>query len=294
MQASAYASLLTLPKTGVNFGYKWQDMEFYGASTVSLDSFVSIDPHQFFYDFEYIYGREIDDMLSFYAGYGYKEGKHWFGGSIGSAGTSPFSRLNTIDIDVFYAFLFVSRITQYAEGYDGQMYPFYLNLYVGADYSTSRLLLDSYPLPVIRFEYGLPNLNLIIGFPLTYLYARINQQQFFELTYVPVMNINLAYGIMFNKYNTVKLTFDIEHKQYRSYRSSPVDTFLMAQSKYYTEIMSVGVEYNLNVADVMTIAPYFGFIPMGRSYYGKTFDDYSNLRRFGIGYEVGINLNIKI
>ncbi len=287
-------SILTLAKPGVNFGYEWLDTSKVEHSTLNLESFISIDPHQFYYNFDYIYGKGMEDIISFEAAYAYKEGKHWAGAGVGSSGTSPFSSLNAMDFNFFYSHLLISRITQYAEGYDGQMHPFYLNFYLGFEYATDRILLDSYPLPVIRFEYGLPNLDLIIGFPLTHLHARVAKNQYFEFTYVPVLNINLTYGYEFDKTSAVKLIFSVEQNQYRSYPGMRTDTYFREHSKYFTETVMIAVEYNAVLADTLTLAPYVGFIPTARSYYGQTFDDYQNSTEYGTGYMLGLKLSVKI
>lgn len=295
LSSSVFASsLLTRPTSGINFAYDWVDMQNYQANTVSLDSNVSVDPHQFYYDFSYIYGRSMDSLLSFGAGYGYKEGNAWIGGGISSSGIDPFSALNTVDFNVFFAYRLIQRITQYAEGYDGQMHPFYLNLYLGVEYDTSRILLDAYPLPVIRFEYGLPKFNLILGLPLTYFNIRLDNIQFFEITYTPVLNFEMVYGIRIHDDQTLKFSLDIEQKQYRSNVYTSNNAYFMYQTKYYTEFIKIKAHYDIIIADVLTVSPYLGFIPSAKTYYGKTFDSYSNVSYLGIGYTVGINLNIKI
>lgn len=288
-EAVAYASPLYKAEDGIEFDYRWLDTRKYRTNRFALDGMHSVGPHQFKYDFEHSFGT--DTLTKIGASYAYKKGFNWVGFGISSASNAPFTRLNLVDFEVFYAFRVFQNTTQYAEYKDGLRKAYYTRLYIGIDFSTERILLDGYPLPIIRYEYNLPTLRLIVGFPLTYIKIKTLGYQSFELKYIPVMNLLVGYNFGFDKHNTLSLYFEMENKKYRM-SSTRADVYYGSQLKYYTELTMLKLQYSFSFADIATISPYAAFIIDGRRYWGKSIE-VKNKEYMGIGYAAGLHLQIK-
>ena len=150
---------------GLDIKYRWLDTVNYDTHTIEVSGLHTSTPHQFGYEFRQVLGK--DTLSHIGLTYGYKAGSHWAGFGITSASDKPFTSLNLIDFDVFYAFRIFQHVTEY-ENIKGKALPYYSRLYLGVEYSTNRDFLDGYPLPVIRYEYNKPGVNVIFGLPLTY------------------------------------------------------------------------------------------------------------------------------
>lgn len=283
------ASPIYKAEDGIDFDYRWLDTKKYSTNRFALNGLHTVGPHQFEYDFEHSFGT--DTLTSIGASYAYKQGFNWVGVGISSAGDAPFTRLNLVDFDVFYAFRVFQNTTQYAEYKDGLRKAYYTRLYIGIDYSTERILLDGFPLPIIRYEYNLPNLRLIVGFPLTYIKIKTTEFQSFELKYLPVMNLLVGYNFGFDKHNTLSLLFELENKKYRM-SSTRADVYYGSQIKYYTQFALMKLQYSFTFAEMATISPYVAFIMDGRRYWGKNID-VKNKEYTGIGYAAGLHLNVR-
>lgn len=284
-----WASPINRVEDGIDFTYRWLDTKKYDTNTLSLSGLHSVSPHQFEYNFEHSFGT--DTLTTIGAAYAYKKGLHWAGGGISSASNAPFTRLNLVDFNVFYAFRVFQNTTQYAEYKDGLRKAYYTRLYIGIDFSTERILLDGFPLPIIRYEYNLPNLRLIVGFPLTYIKIKTTEFQSFELKYMPVMNLLVGYNFGFDKYNTLSLYFEMENKKYRM-SSTRADVYYGSQLKYYTELTMLKLQYSFTFADIATISPYATFVIDGRRYWSKSIET-RDKESTGIGYSAGINLQVR-
>ena len=274
---------------GIDFGYRFLDTKRYNSNLITLSGLHTVSPHQFGYKFEHIFGTE--NLTSLNLSYAYKKDRHWTGLSISSASNKPFTRFNLIDFDIFYAFRIFQETTEYTELQNGLRKAYYTRLYVGIDYSTERILLDGFPLPVIRYEYNLPTLRLIIGFPLTYIKMKTIKLQSLELKYIPVMNLLAGYNFGFDEHNTLSIYFEMENKKYRM-SSTRADVYYSNQLKYYTEFMMLKLQYSFNFKDTVSINPYAAFVINGRRYWSKSISNTSHKNSTGLGFAAGINLLI--
>ena len=158
------SNALYKPYEGLDVKYRWLDTANYDTHTIEVSGLHTSTPHQFGYEFKQVLGQDILSHVGLT--YGYKAGSHWAGFGLTSASDKPFTSLNLLDFDVFYAFRIFQHVTEY-ENIKGKALPYYSRLYLGIEYSTSRDFLDGYPLPVIRYEYNKPGVNVIFGLPLT-------------------------------------------------------------------------------------------------------------------------------
>lgn len=287
---AAGAATLYSTLEGVDFGYRFMDSSRYNSNRINLDGSHTMGPHNFSYKFAHNWGDE--SLTTIGASYAFKSGGHWFGAGISSSSDEPFTQFNLVDFDVFYAFRLFQTAIRYTEGKGGARVPHYNRLYLGIGWSTERILLDSYPLPVIRYEYDGPAFYLILGFPLTYLKIYTGRYQSLELKYVPVMNLLASYNFGFNASNVFSLQFELEQKQYRMSGGNK-DLYFHSQPKYYTEFYWLRLRYSLTIAEAASISPYVAMLLDGKRYTGKTFSDYSGERSTGFGFGAGINLTVK-
>ena len=186
---NSYASnALYKPYEGLDVKYRWLDTANYDTHTIEVSGLHTSTPHQFGYEFKQVLGQDILSHVGLT--YGYKAGSHWAGFGLTSASDKPFTSLNLLDFDVFYAFRIFQHVTEY-ENIKGKALPYYSRLYLGIEYSTSRDFLDGYPLPVIRYEYNKPGVNVIFGLPLTYFKVDFLKFSSIEFKYVPVIHLIL-------------------------------------------------------------------------------------------------------
>ena len=276
---------------GVDFGYRYMDARRYNSHNITLNGSHRLGTHGFSYDFAQIWGTE--SLTKIGASYSYKNNGHWFGLGVSSASDKPFTQFNLIDFNVFYAYRLFQTTIRYTDRENGDRIPHYSRLYLGIDWSTDRILLDGYPLPVIRYEYDGPHFYLILGFPMTYINIYAAPNHSIELKYIPVTNILLSYNVEFLDINTLSFQFEVENKMYRK-SGGDKWVFFFAQQKYYTEYYWLRLKYTLSVANnFVKISPYAAFLIDGKRYYGKNFFDDKNKVSTGSGFAVGINLSLK-
>ena len=288
---AAKADTLYTVGQGVDFGYRFMDADRYNSNRIHLDGNHRLGAHGFSYNFSHNWGTE--SLTSIGAAYSYKKGVHWVGGGISSSSDEPFTQFNLVDFDAFYAFRVFQRVVRYTDAADGDRIPHYNNLYLGVEWSTDRILLDGYPLPVIRYEYDGPKFYLILGFPMTYLKIYTGRYQNIELKYVPVMNTLLSYNYGFDADNTLSLQFEIDHKQYRM-SGGDKHKYFHSQTKYYTEFYWLRLKYKADLpGDAAALSPYVALLLDGKRYYGKNFNDYQAERSTGFGFALGLNLSVK-
>lgn len=279
-------SPLYTPNDGLDFKYRWLDTATYDTHTFDLHGMHTATPHQFGYDFRQVFGQELLTQAGL--NYGYKAGSHWAGIGISSSSDKPFTSLNLIDFNVFYAFRIFQRVTEY-ENIKGKVIPYYSRLYLGIEYSTERILLDGYPLPIVRYEYTKPNLNVIFGYPLTYIKVDFLKYHSFEFKYVPILDVLVSYNLGFNKNNTLKFQFEMENERYKL-SNMIKDVYFSEQEKYYTDLISFRIKYSLKIANVVTLSPYAEFIIDGHRYTSKSVKLFYG-QAMGIGYSAGLEIN---
>ena len=220
--------------------------------------------------------------------YGYKAGSHWAGFGITSSSNKPFTSLNLIDFDVFYAFRIFQHVTEY-ENIKGRATAFYSRLYLGVEYSTSRDFLDGYPLPVIRYEYNKPGVNVIFGLPLTYFKVDFLKYSSIEFEYVPVIDVFFSLNLGVNKDNVFQLQFQMENDMYKL-SNLIKDVYYSDQDKYYVDTIAARFRYSLAIKDIVRISPYVEFIIDGHHYVSKQVQLF-NSSSMGMGYAAGIDIS---
>ena len=220
--------------------------------------------------------------------YGYKAGSHWAGFGLTSASDKPFTSLNLLDFDVFYAFRIFQHVTEY-ENIKGKALPYYSRLYLGIEYSTSRDFLDGYPLPVIRYEYNKPGVNVIFGLPLTYFKVDFLKFSSIEFKYVPVIDVFFSLNLGVNKSNIFQLQFEMENDVYKL-SNLIKDVYYSEQEKYYIDRIAARFRYSLTIKDIVRISPYVEFIIDGHNYVSKQVQLFNNSST-GIGYSAGIDIS---
>ena len=278
---------------GVDFEYRYMDSKYYDSNRINLDGSHTMGPHNFSYKFAHNWKDE--NLTTIGAAYSFREGINWIGAGISSSSDEPFTQLNLIDFDVFYAFRIFQTAIRYTEGKDGDQIPHYNRLYFGIDWSTERALLDGYPLPVVRYEYDGPRFYLILGFPLTYIKIYTTENQSLELKYVPVMNLLLSYNFGIDTNNKFSLQFEIEQKQYRL-SGGDKDIYYHNQPKYYTEYYWLRLRHTLTIDKIASISPYAAMLVDGKRYTAKASGEYgeNGYVYTGLGFAAGINLAIKL
>lgn len=220
--------------------------------------------------------------------YGYKAGSHWAGFGLTSASDKPFTSLNLLDFDVFYAFRIFQHVTEY-ENIKGKALPYYSRLYLGVEYSTSRDFLDGYPLPVIRYEYSKPGINVIFGLPLTYFKVDFLKYSSIEFEYVPVIDVFFSLNLGINKSNIFQLQFEMDNDMYKI-SNLIKDVYYSEQEKYYVDRIAARFRYSLTIKDIVRISPYVEFIIDGHNYVSKQVQLF-NTNSTGIGYSAGIDIS---
>lgn len=291
--SSVFADTLYTIDHGVDFGYRYMDAKRYNSHNIYLNGSHRLGSHGFSFDFSQIWGSE--NLTEIGLGYSYKNAGHWFGLGISSNSDKPFTQLNLIDFNIFYAFRLFQTTIRYTENNDGDRIPHYSRFYLGIDWSSDRSLLDGYPLPVIRYEYDGPHFYLILGFPLTYINIYAAPGHTLELKYVPVLNVLASYNFHFLTYNTLSFQFELEHKMYRKSGGNKW-VFFHAQQKYYTEYYWLRLKYTLSIAEHhVKISPYVAFLMEGRRYSSQSFYNISNAykAKTGIGFAAGASLTLK-
>ncbi len=281
-----YASnALYTPYEGLEFEYRWLDTKKSRTHKIEVSGLHTSTPHQFGYEFQQILG---DDTLT-KAGmtYAYKAGSHWAGTSLLSASDKPFTSLNLIDFDVFYAFKVFQHVTEY-ENINGNALPYFSRLYLGIEYSTSRTFLDGFPLPVLRYEYSKPGLNVIFGMPLTYMKIDFLKYSSLELKYVPVFDVFFSYNAGINKNNMFQFQAEMKTDVYKL-SDSIKDVYFSEQLKYYTDTASIRVRYAVTIKDTVKISPFIEFIMDSHKYIAKEIRLFS-MKSTGIGYSAGIDI----
>ena len=216
---------------GLDIKYRWLDTVNYDTHTIDISGLHTSTPHQFGYEFRQVLGK--DTLSHIGLTYGYKAGSPWAGFGITSSSNKPFTSLNLIDFDVFYAFRIFQHITEY-ENIKGKALPYYSRLYLGVEYSTSRDFLDGYPLPVIRYEYNKPGVNVIFGLPLTYFKVDFLKYSSIEFEYVPVIDVLFSLNLGVNKSNIFQLQFQMENDMYKL-SNLIKDVYYSDQDKYYVD-----------------------------------------------------------
>lgn len=271
---------------GLNVKYRWFDTANYDTHTIEVSGLHTSTPHQFGYEFKQVLGQ--DTLSHIDLTYAYKAGSHWAGFGITSASDKPFTSLNLIDFDLFYAFRIFQHVTEY-ENIKGKAIPYYSRLYLGIEYSTSRDFLDGYPLPVIRYEYNKPGLNVIFGLPLTYFKADFLKYSSIELKYVPVIDVFFSLNFGVSKSNILHFQFEMENDMYKL-SDIVEDVYFSDQKKYYSDKISARFRYSLTIKDVVCLSPYVEFIIDGHNYISKQVQLFHN-ESTGIGYSVGIDIS---
>ena len=284
---NSYASnALYKPYEGLDIKYRWLDTVNYDTHTIDISGLHTSTPHQFGYEFRQVLGQETLSHIGLT--YGYKAGSHWAGLGITSSSNKPFTSLNLIDFDVFYAFRIFQHVTEY-ENIKGKATAFYSRLYLGVEYSTSRDFLDGYPLPVIRYEYNKPGVNVIFGLPLTYFKVDFLKYSSIEFEYVPVIDVFFSLNLGVNKDNVFQLQFQMENDMYKL-SNLIKDVYYSDQEKYYVDTIAARFRYSLTIKDIVRISPYVEFIIDGHHYVSKQVQLF-NSSSMGMGYAAGIDIS---
>lgn len=284
---NSYASnALYKPYEGLDVKYRWLDTANYDTHTIEVSGLHTSTPHQFGYEFKQVLGQYILSHVGLT--YGYKAGSHWAGFGLTSASDKPFTSLNLLDFDVFYAFRIFQHVTEY-ENIKGKALPYYSRLYLGIEYSTSRDFLDGYPLPVIRYEYNKPGVNVIFGLPLTYFKVDFLKFSSIEFKYVPVIDVFFSLNLGVNKSNIFQLQFEMENDVYKL-SNLIKDVYYSEQEKYYIDRIAARFRYSLTIKDIVRISPYVEFIIDGHNYVSKQVQLFNNSST-GIGYSAGIDIS---
>ena len=189
---------------------------------------------------------------------------------------------------MFYAFRIFQHVTEY-ENIKGKALPYYSRLYLGIEYSTSRDFLDGYPLPVIRYEYNKPGVNVIFGLPLTYFKVDFLKFSSIEFKYVPVIDVFFSLNLGVNKSNIFQLQFEMENDVYKL-SNLIKDVYYSEQEKYYIDRIAARFRYSLTIKDIVRISPYVEFIIDGHNYVSKQVQLFNNSST-GIGYSAGIDIS---
>lgn len=271
---------------GLDIKYRWLDTVYYDTHTIDISGLHTSMPHQFGYEFRQVLGK--DTLSHIGLTYGYKAGSHWAGFGITSSSNKPFTSLNLIDFDVFYAFRIFQHVTEY-ENIKGRATAFYSRLYLGVEYSTSRDFLDGYPLPVIRYEYNKPGVNVIFGLPLTYFKVDFLKYSSIEFEYVPVIDVLFSLNLGVNKSNIFQLQFQMENDMYKL-SNLIKDVYYSDQEKYYVDTIAARFRYSLTIKDIVRISPYVEFIIDGHHYVSKQVQLF-NSSSMGMGYAAGIDIS---
>lgn len=271
---------------GLDIKYRWLDTVNYDTHTIDISGLHTSTPHQFGYEFRQVLGQETLSHIGLT--YGYKAGSHWAGFGITSSSNKPFTSLNLIDFDVFYAFRIFQHVTEY-ENIKGKATAFYSRLYLGVEYSTSRDFLDGYPLPVIRYEYNKPGVNVIFGLPLTYFKVDFLKYSSIEFEYVPVIDVLFSLNLGVNKNNVFQLQFQMENDMYKL-SNLIKDVYYSDQEKYYVDTIAARFRYSLTIKDIVRISPYVEFIIDGHHYVSKQVQLF-NSSSMGMGYAAGIDIS---
>lgn len=271
---------------GLDIKYRWLDTVNYDTHTIDISGLHTSTPHQFGYEFRQVLGQESLSHIGLT--YGYKAGSHWAGFGITSSSNKPFTSLNLIDFDVFYAFRIFQHVTEY-ENIKGKATAFYSRLYLGVEYSTSRDFLDGYPLPVIRYEYNKPGVNVIFGLPLTYFKVDFLKYSSIEFEYVPVIDVLFSLNLGVNKNNVFQLQFQMENDMYKL-SNLIKDVYYSDQEKYYVDTIAARFRYSLTIKDIVRISPYVEFIIDGHHYVSKQVQLF-NSSSMGMGYAAGIDIS---
>ena len=166
---------------------------------------------------------------------------------------------------------------------------YYSRLYLGIEYSTSRDFLDGYPLPVIRYEYNKPGVNVIFGLPLTYFKVDFLKFSSIEFKYVPVIDVFFSLNLGVNKSNIFQLQFEMENDVYKL-SNLIKDVYYSEQEKYYIDRIAARFRYSLTIKDIVRISPYVEFIIDGHNYVSKQVQLFNNSST-GIGYSAGIDIS---
>lgn len=283
----AYASnALYTPYEGIDFKYRWLDTAKHDTHVIEVSGLHTSMPHQFGYEFQQILGNDTLTKLGFT--YAYKAGSHWAGIGLSSNSDKPLTSLNLIDFDVFYAFKVFQHVTEY-ENINGKALAYYSRLYLGIEYSTNRLFLDGYPLPVIRYEYSKPGLDIIFGLPLTYIKVDFLKYSSVEFKYVPVLDMFFSYNIGINKNNMIQLQAEMENDMYKL-SNMVKDVYYTEQQKYYTDTISLRFRYTFTIKDIVRISPFVEFIADSHRYISNEIRLFNNSST-GIGYSAGINIS---
>lgn len=271
---------------GLDIKYRWLDTVNYDTHTIDISGLHTSTPHQFGYEFRQVLGK--DTLSHIGLTYGYKAGSHWAGFGITSSSNKPFTSLNLMDFDVFYAFRIFQHVTEY-ENIKGRATAFYSRLYLGVEYSTSRDFLDGYPLPVIRYEYNKPGVNVIFGLPLTYFKVDFLKYSSIEFEYVPVIDVLFSLNLGVNKSNIFQLQFQMENDMYKL-SNLIKDVYYSDQEKYYVDTIAARFRYSLTIKDIVRISPYVEFIIDGHHYVSKQVQLF-NSSSMGMGYAAGIDIS---
>lgn len=283
---NGYASnALYTPYEGLDFKYRWLDTAKHDTHAIEISGLHTSTPHQFGYEFQQILGDE--NLTKLGLTYAYKAGSHWAGFGLSSNSDKPLTSLNLIDFDVFYAFKVFQHVTEY-ENINGKALAYYSRLYLGLEYSTNRLFLDGYPLPVIRYEYSKPGLDVIFGLPLTYIKVDFLKYSSIEFKYVPILDIFFSYNLGINKNNMLQFQAEMENDMYKL-SNMVKDVYFSEQEKYYTDTVSIRFRYSVTIKDTVRISPFIEFIADSHRYNSKEIKLFSNSST-GIGYSAGINI----
>ena len=278
------SNALYSPYEGLNFKYRWLDIA-EDTHTLEIEGLHTSTPHQFGYEFQQILGD--DTLTKVGLTYAYKAGSHWAGIGLISSSDKPFTSLNLIDFDVFYAFKVFQHITEY-ENIEGKPTAYYSRLYLGFEYSSNRKFLDGYPLPVIRYEFNKPNLNIIFGLPLTYINVKFLKYSSVEFKYVPVLDIFFSYNFGINKENMLQFQVDMETDAYKL-SNIIEDVYFSDQKKYYTDTAALRLRYAYTIKDMVKISPFVEFIMDSHKYVSKEIRLFSG-HSSGFGYSAGIDI----
>lgn len=283
----AFASnALYTPYEGVDFKYRWLDTLKHDTHIIEVNGLHTSTPHQFGYEFQQVLGD--DTLTKLGLTYAYKAGSHWAGFGLSSYSDEPLTSLNLIEFDVFYAFKVFQHVTEY-ENIKGKAIAHYSRLYLGVEYSTNRIFLDGFPLPVIRYEYSKPGLNVIFGMPLTYIKVDFLKYSSIEFKYVPILDVLFSYNFGINKNNVLQFQAEMENDMYKL-SNMITDVYYSEQEKYYTDTISLRFRYKVTIKDTVAISPFIEFIADSHRYSSKEMKLFSSSSN-GIGYSAGINIS---
>ncbi len=291
--AERHPSPLYYPYQDNQIDYRYINSDNYDAAKFDISGSNQLGNSNFSYQLSNLTSITNSDssLTSVGVGYSHTVGNHWFGASIASSSNQPFTLLNLIDFEGFYAYKLIETKKPETTFDDGSSRTGYHRLYLGIFYSTYSPFGEKFPLPMIRYEYNDPRVTFIAGYPLNYLKLKFSRYQGIEINYQPVLDLTIGYLLTPNDSNTFAFEFQIEHERYLL--TNIVNDLYFSRSKYYSELYWVRLKYSVSIKNFIQVSPYFQLLLSGKHYVGKTFyDTDGNTSYTGFGYSFGTTITV--